>query len=344
MTRMCLQCGRTFELPYPSSEQKFCSRWCYHQSRKFGPIQKTCPQCGRTFQVLRSYPAKRFCSRECYWASMRTSVTREELDYWYNELGEDTEQIGRRLGINGRTLRDIMEKFGFPRRGKAEAAINYPRRPFSGNKIEEAYLLGFRIGDLNVYMDLATSQTITARCGTTRQAQVDLIRQLFEPYGHVHTRLGTHGETQVECHLDTSFRFLLEKKDCIPLWIKENDDSFWAFLAGYMDAEGYLGLLHQRNHVQARVQIASSDVGILQDLWVGLNVRGVHCPQLYLKRKAGTTNRQGKRCNHDYYRLCIQRKVSLDRLFQGIEPHLKHADKQEAMAKAWANIRDRGLP
>lgn len=306
------------------------------------PSTKTCPQCGNTFSG--SYKAQKFCSRECYWASMRTPVTRQKLDYWYNELGETTDQIGQRLGINGRTVRDIMEKLGLPRRGKAEAAVGYPRCPFSGDVVEEAYLRGFRAGDLNVRMDLPTSQTIAIRCGTTRAAQVDLIRSLFEPYSYVHTRLGTRGETQVECSLDMSFSFLLEKEYCVPDWVMQNDDCFWAFLAGYMDAEGYIGILRQPHHDQARVQIASCDVGILRGLWVGLHARGVHCPQLYQKIQAGTIDRRGHRHNHDFYCLGIYRKASLDRLFQGIDSYLRHADKRAAMAKAWANIRERGLP
>ena len=268
---------------------------------------------------------------------MRTPVTREELDYWYNELGETTEQIGRRLGIGGRNVRDLMEKLGIPRRSKAEAAIDYPRHPFSGDKVEEAYLRGFGIGDLNVRMDLPTSQTIQARCGTTRTAQVNLIRQLFEPYGHVHTRKGTHGEIQIECHLGMSFSFLLEREDRVPHWVMENDNYFWAFLAGYMDAEGYIGILRHPYCDQARVQIASCDVGILRGLRAGLVMRGVRCPKLYRRKR-------GKQYKRAFYCLSIQRKASLDPLFRGIEPYLKHADRCAAMAKAWANVRERGVP
>jgi hypothetical protein len=269
---------------------------------------------------------------------MRTPVTREELDHWYNELGENTEQIGKRLGKSGRTVRDLMEKFGIARRNKAEAAIEFPRRPFSGDEVEEAYLLGFRAGDLNVRMDLPTSQTIQVRCGTTRQAQVDLIRQLFEPYGHVHTRLGTLRETQVECKLDMSFEFLLKKPRNVPDWISDNDICFWAFLAGYMDAEGYIGIQRQNNRIWARVEIASCDLGILKGLWAGMNERGVACPSLRLKQAAGIPNRRGRRGNCDFYCLYVLRKASLNKLFQEITPYLKHADKREAMARAWTIV------
>ncbi len=307
------------------------------------PTTKTCLQCGRTFRVPPTLSGQQFCSRQCYWDSMRTPVTREELDHWYNELGENTEQIGERLGINGRTVRDLMEKFGIARRNKAEAAMKFPRRPFSGDKVEEAYLMGFRAGDLNVRMDLPSSRTILVRCGTSRMAQVELIRQLFEPYGHVHTRRGTLGETQVECHLDLSFNFLLEKADRVPDGMLSDDNRFWPFLAGYMDAEGYIGLKPSRNWKAAFAELASCDAEILRGLWGGLTERGIQC-RLSLRKPAGTIDRRGRRLNCDFYCLGIYSKSSLDHLFRGISPHLRHSDKREEMAQAWANIRERGLP
>jgi hypothetical protein len=230
-----------------------------------------------------------------------------------------------------------------PRRDKVDAAIAYPRQPFSGDKVEEAYLCGFSIGDLNVRMDLETSRTIQVRSSTTRPAQVELIRGLFEPYGHVNTRVGTRGEAQIECHLDLSFGFLLDREDRVPKWVMTDKACFWAYLAGYIDAEGYIGLARAKRGFQARVELGSCDIGILRALWSGLNERGVRCPEVRLKTRAGTITRQGYRRNSDFYRFYILRKASLDRLFRGIEPYLKHADKRVEMAEAWANVRERGL-
>jgi hypothetical protein len=190
--------------------------------------------------------------------------------------------------------------------------MDYPRRPFSGDHAEAAYLLGFRAGDLNVRMDLPTSQTIQVRSSTTRPAQVELIRQLFAPYGHVHTRLGKFGETQIECHLDMSFSFLLEKPESVPAWILAGDAYFWAFLAGYMDAEAYLGFTRDGSYVSGRVEIASCDVDILYGLWAALNARDAECRPPYLKRRAGTIDKRGRPMNRDYYCLCADRHVSAD--------------------------------
>ena len=383
VSKTCLGCGEQFELHYCHRDRLYCSRQCMSNAKSvsvrcancgqefriprsrhdkaptrrfFCSVQcaKTsvatpCAYCGKEImappsRLKQSVSGQIFCSNECYASSMRTPVTREELDHWYNDRGETLEQIARRLGIDLVTVRDLMDHFGLSRRSRAIARIEYPRRAFSGSQAEKAYLIGFRLGDLNVRMDLPTSKTIQVRCGTTIPAQVELIRGLFEPYGHVNTRKGTIGETQVECHLDMSFDFLLPKEDRVPDWVAADDPCFWAFLAGYMDAESYIGIRKGKSVHSAIVEIASCDIGILRGLWSGLNERGVICPQLYLKGRAGTANRRGTRNNRDYYDLCIMRKASLDKLFSEIAPFLKHGDKQVSMARAWTNIRERGLP
>jgi hypothetical protein len=193
-------------------------------------------------------------------------------------------------------------------------------------------------------MDLPTSRTIHVRSGTTKTAQQELIVRLFQPYGHVHTRLGTHGETQIECHLDMSFEFLMDKRDRVPKWVMEADACFWAYLAGYMDAEAHIGLRRTKYGRAAVVEIGSCDVGILRGLWRGLNARGVQCPQIRLKTLAGTPIGQGYRTNRDFYRLFISRKASLDKLFRSVDSYLKHADRRKRMEKAWANVLERGIP
>lgn len=65
----CIQCGTDFSLP-PSLVRKgggkFCSKECFHQSRK---IERICKQCGRSFVVHASEATDRrgiFCSNECH--------------------------------------------------------------------------------------------------------------------------------------------------------------------------------------------------------------------------------------------------------------------------------------
>lgn len=62
--------------------------------------------------------------------------------------------------------------------------------PFSGNCEEKAYLIGFRLGDLNAYH---TSQVVVIRGSTTKPAQAKLIERLFKYYGGVKTTLAKRG-------------------------------------------------------------------------------------------------------------------------------------------------------
>jgi hypothetical protein len=274
---------------------------------------------------------------------MRTPVTRAELDHWYNTLGETTAQIGVRLGIHGRTVIDLMEGVGLSRRDKVDAAIRYPRQSFSGDQLEMAYLMGFRTGDLNVRKDLPTSRTIHVRSGTTVQAQADLIRSLFEPYGHVHTRIGTIGEIQIECHLDLSFDFLMEKDERLPDWVMADDDCFWAYAAGYSDAEAYIGLTKTRSGKVARFELGACDQGIIEDLWQGFSERLVICPAPKKKNPARRKDGDLALSNCDFYRFHVIRKTSLDRLFAGLYRYSKHANKRIAIEQAWQNVQRRGI-
>lgn len=111
--------------------------------------QRQCEFCGEFFQVRSSWPSQRFCSNACYAESIRRiRVTKEELEYWYYELGMNSIEIAEQLGCNDRHLRAIMEEFGLALRNKSEAAIEYPCFPFSGDRIEKAYLIVFRLGEV----------------------------------------------------------------------------------------------------------------------------------------------------------------------------------------------------
>lgn len=294
-----------------------------------------CEYCGKSFEVCPSWQSQKFCSRACYAESIRRiHVTKEELEHWYFDLGMTSIDIAERLGCGDGHVREIMRKHGIKLRDKSDAAIDYPCHPFSGNRLEKAYLIGFRLGDLNVRKDMETSRRIQVRSSTTRVEQLNLICDLFEKYGHVNVRTGTFGESQIECRLDMSFEFLLPKEDRVPKWVEHDDRCFWAFTAGYTDAEGHITARPVATHLQAYVEIGSCDVGILKGLEQGFQMRGVTC-SLSLKTSGGTIDKRGKKMNRDFYRIVIVRKSSVDKFFCGVSPYLHHADKIARMTRAW---------
>lgn len=67
--KRCESCGKSFVVPANAkelSQQRFCSRECFHQHINSGPIDKTCPQCGKHFQVAKMQKTRKFCSQDCY--------------------------------------------------------------------------------------------------------------------------------------------------------------------------------------------------------------------------------------------------------------------------------------
>jgi hypothetical protein len=144
----------------------------------------------------------------------------------------------------------------------------------------------------------------------------------------------------MEVRLNMTFAFLLPKQDSVPEWILANDEAFFAFFAGYVDAEGYFHTYFVRAQPKplACLEIRSYDANLLTQLSKGLNTRGITCPPARLRVRAGYTNREGVRSNRDLWGLGVHRKESLHLLFTAIHPHLRHAKRRLDMARALATI------
>lgn len=109
----------------------------------------------------------------------KTLFTEEELRNLYEQQRLSTRAIAQIKGCHHETVREYLVLYGIPRRSVAEAKIKYPRRSFSGDSTEMAYLLGFRAGDLCVYKANRsdTSQTITVACtSTVAEQDVNILR------------------------------------------------------------------------------------------------------------------------------------------------------------------------
>jgi len=88
--------------------------------------------------------------------------------------------------------------------------MKYPKKPFSNNLIEKAYLLGLRAGDISAAQHRKQVQVIT---GTTHPAQIRMFERVFMNYGHVGKYpYEQNGQRKwyVHCLLDKSFNFLTE--------------------------------------------------------------------------------------------------------------------------------------
>ncbi|MEM5855279.1 MAG: sigma-70 region 4 domain-containing protein, partial [Candidatus Aenigmatarchaeota archaeon] len=187
-----------------------------------------------------------------------------EIYKMYTEEGKSTEKIAKILNVSPSSVRKWLKKANIPIRNRAEACRKYPRSSFSQDKLIKAYLLGFCIGDVYVRRRY---QTIEVWTTTTHPAMIYLFSELFSKYGYVskYPRKGTLGyEWGIRCGLDDSFSFLLEKyRRMIPEWIVQDEDenTFYSFLAGYADAEGYWGISKShKDKINTIFELQSKDI------------------------------------------------------------------------------------
>lgn len=198
-------------------------------------------------------------------------LTEDVLRELYLERKLSIPQIAELYGWGRETVRQRFIEYGIPIRSFSQATLvqhgTYDEyKDFSGDLYEKAYMLGFRLGDLHVRRLHETSEVITIGCGSTKLEQIELLKQLFEPYGHVstskHIRLDFDGmiETRIQCSLNATFEFLEEYVSDLPQWILEHDDIFIAFLGGFTDAEGSFQILKYKNETpRARYSLKNTD-------------------------------------------------------------------------------------
>jgi hypothetical protein len=269
-------------------------------------------------------------------------INREIIEELYYDQGLSQGQIAAKLGCGLATVSRRMQEYGLETRSFAEAGMVYPKCDFSGDATEKAYLIGFRVGDLRVSMVKkgGQSETIRVECSSTRTEQIELIKGLFEAYGHVwigRPRGKDDKRVDIVCHLNIGFSFLLPKEDRIAEWIEGCSKNMSAFVAGYIDAEGRIGL----NKDKAECVIDSYDKGILHQMYEWFLMQDIQCPAPRVVKKQGSTEPSGSTYRQDLWRLAVYRKRALLTLFDLIAPYLKHAKRKRDMNQAIENIRER---
>jgi hypothetical protein len=186
--------------------------------------------------------------RDCAEHVRKVMVDMEDEWVGRYQKGESLKEIAGEF-VDPVTVWNHLKKRGLVLRGKIEAQIHavtkYERKPFSNDKVEKAYLMGMRYGDLHV---VRHGRAIRVRVSTTHPAMAELFESVFSPYGYVHrypreAKLVGY-EWTLECDLDSSFEFLLQKASVLePQLMPEQE--FVAFLAGLFDAEGSI-YLHKK--------------------------------------------------------------------------------------------------
>lgn len=267
------------------------------------------------------------------------NISKEKLEYLYHDRKLSAVKIAKILHRSKGGVERKIHNFNISTRNIDNRACKYKKFDFSGNLTEKAYMIGFRLGDLNV---VQTKNLIIIRCSTTKRNQVKLIKDLFSPYTTPHIGKAKRGTFEIAAHLNKTFSFLLPKQDNIEPWILENPQHFWAFFAGYSDAEGCLYLHRVEGKYLksfANFQISSYDKNILQQLWKGLNQVDISSVFPAICHPKGTPCGNPKYfSNNDMWRLTVSRKDSVWKLIYFWGLYSKHKDKQTAIEKAKRNI------
>ena len=267
--------------------------------------------------------------------NIKISIDKKKLRLLYIIANLTPLKISKVFGCTPITIRNRLKEFKIPLKDPAFARTRSERKDFNGTLATKAYMVAFRIGDLNVYRPSINSQTIVVRCHTTQKEQISIIKSLFDGFGKI-TISFNKGHYHINCFLNNTFMFLLTKDDSSWYWLKNNNDLMPYFIAGYVDAEGNFIL----NQTRARFKIDSYDVGILTHISEWLTSLGINNKFRKIYTKGDPWNGTFP-INEDLWRLNINDMVSLSRFIQLILPIAKHKKRISDMKICLKNINNR---
>ncbi len=263
----------------------------------------------------------------------RYKIEKQELHNLYSDKKLSQIKIAQRFSCSRWVISNKLTQFRLQKRNASEATIIYERKKFSNNLVEKAYLIGFRLGDLHVKRKSIYSVCINS--STTKQEQIELMSSLFEKYAHVQVSC-SKGVFSFSSILNNTFSFLEPKEDKIEKWILKDNKTFFSFLAGYADAEGNIGVYSGR----ARFRLGTYEKNIISQIYEKLNSLSIKT-NIRLESPIGYQTSSGVKNNGDFWRISINYKDSLLRLFKKLEPYLKHGKRVRDMKNAKENVLQR---
>lgn len=305
-------------------------------AKEFGVSKTIISYFMRKFDVPRRYQNKR-----------RLDITKKVLSELYLEKKFSIPKIVKLVDASSATIWKKMKKYGIKMRPRPGRSITILKTPFFGDLEEKAYLLGLRTGD--VWSGKIGNQ-IRMGTGTTHLAQLNMINSVFEKYSRINvkTRTTKRGlECHIECLLDKSFNFLIEKLKELPQWILNNNNCFYAFLAGYTDCEASWSIynLKDTKYAFAKFQLSTCDKIILQQIKTKLKKFELK-PSFGLLRRKGQIGNYGRYKKNLYY-LYLSRQEDILKLAKILLKYSRHEEKIwkmkfiiENSGKRWENIKD----
>ena len=268
----------------------------------------------------------------------RLKVAPGYLKELYLNKNLSTYKIGKLLNCSASTITNRLIEFEIPIKSPALARMKYKKFDFNGDDTQKAYMIGFRIGDLNVYRVSENSETVVVRCHTTQTEQVNVIKTLFSKFGRVDDSIRPNGHYYMNCFLNNSFNFLFPKDKSAWAWIQEHRTRF-AFIAGYTDAEGNFII----NQNRARFKIDSYDRDVLDTIAKWLKDAGISYKMRLIFEKGEKQKIYGKIgiYHGNLWRLNINYAGDLKKFTLLVGPFIRHSQRLHDMKLCIKNIEKR---
>jgi len=258
------------------------------------------------------------------------------LEGLYFEEKLSTTEIARKLHKSQYCVWNICRRLGTSLRTPDEGGRIYApkrapnhRRLFDGTILEQAYLKAFARGDLDVRR--VSSLAILVSATTTHPDFVSLFASLFRTYGPVYTYpvydKARGYRWKVAARLDLSFSFMLEQKGS-PCTSFSSKKEFFAWLAGIIDSDGSVGIIHSGNYARLNLQISNQDVSLLDYVRIELGREGFFVTGPYRNYIKGQKTRTWHiRYNADMFYLLLQRGEDVRRLLPMMP--LRHSEEKK---------------
>lgn len=293
---------------------------------------------GTIRRLLRKYGIKIRTKSEAKKLFYNINISKKELRTLYLKRKLSCPKIAKIFNCSSFLIRNKLKEHGIPSRSVKEALClsnqpRYLRKDFSGDLEEKAHLIGFGKGDLHI--NQTSSRTIHVSMHSSKLSQIKLFEGLFSKYGHIwRGNPDKIKAVSVRCFLNNTFEFLVDKKDIIDPWILKNKKYFFAFLAGYTDAEGSFCICRDNGVFNIR----SQDKKIIYQIREKLIELEILLRPAQVVRRKGTKDIRGTISNKDIWGIFVYRKNALLKLIDLLNPYLKHADKRRWMKIVKNNI------
>jgi biotin operon repressor len=262
----------------------------------------------------------------------KINLTKKELYNLYITKKLSTWKIGEKTKISRSTIHRKLKEFKIFTRDRSDSHLIYPKKDFSRDLLEKAYLIGFKLGDLGVKKQYPNSKVICVASGSTIKEQINLINRLFERYNYVWIKKTKTNKINVQTFLNESFNFLLSKE--FPLWVEKNGKFFFSFLAGFSDAEGCI----RKNNKIDYYSIGNYNNKILFRIYKNLNKLGIKCNKPRSDNRKGKFNSEGYPYRSNYWSIRIYDKKNLLKLLLKLKPLIKHENKIKDLNNSVSNI------